>query len=236
MPEFQNEKHPQNYLDFHPRESLRRGNRTYVFVHGGCFSGGTPDFATRIAQDLSERHGERVIVPQHRTDRLSHAVHDVIALVKHLFGQTPKDLVLCGGSSGGYIARAVAQYMVFEKMILFCPVANPKARLNYLLSCASFAYSIEPSPPGHKPSEDAIRTIRAQEKFVFDMEVDDLVPCDTLIIAGGQDLDVPLHTLSDIIATPSVSTFVVGDGTHDLQRYIPSNVHAQIDAFLSLND
>ena len=159
MPLFEGPNRTQNYLDFQP--DAEEGY-VYVFVHGGCFSGGNPGFAAEIAKNLSDRHGERVIVPNHDTRSLSDAIEDVALLIQHLLGDDPKNVVLCGGSSGGYIALAVSQYIdiEFEKLLLFCPVADPNARYDYLLSCAE-GFFTGVDKPGHKDSKRAIEMVQA---------------------------------------------------------------------------
>lgn len=238
MPDYEDPitKHVQKYLEFGGRQDdlLSAQTEPIIFVHGGCFSGGNPGFAKIIARELATATGKRVVVPNHRTDTLSNAVYDIVALYKHLFDG--EKVVLCGGSSGGYLALAAAAQkdLLVHKMVLFCPVANPEARLNYLYECAAPMFGGEPLGSKHKPPGRAAQMIKDQNAFDFDLDnIPNNPPVETLVIAGGQDLNVPLDTLTKLLSQPSVQGHIVGSGTHDLQTHLSPATESAVVQFMN---
>ena len=216
-----------------------------VYAHGGCFSEGDCEsfqelgrgFARRglMVLDTSFRQGAGNPHPGALRD-----LGDVAAWAHEAF----PDLAwgVAGSSSGGYMAMALAAdpfrwgcAMDFSFTLALCPVADPLARANYLRDVIAGTSDVEPR---HEPAR--AKEILANQLSYFPggddqmQEAANLVtptPFPTLVVAGAQDKNVPLHVLSKVIPRAN-RTLVLGTRGHDIQAVLQDQDYDEIIPWL----
>ena len=217
-----------------------------IYAHGGCFAEGTCEsfeqlgrgFARRglMVLDTSFRQGATNPHPGALRD-----LGDVAAWARRTF----PDLAwgVSGSSSGGFFALALAADPErwgagpghFAFTLALCPVADPLARANYLRDVIAGTSDVEPR---HEPAR--AKEILANQLSYFPggddqmQEAANLVtptPFPTLVVAGAQDKNVPLHVLSKVIPRAN-RTLVLGTRGHDIQAVLQDQDYDEIIPWL----
>ena len=216
-----------------------------IYAHGGCFSEGDCEsfqelgrgFARRglMVLDTSFRQGAGNPHPGALRD-----LGDVAAWARRTF----PDLAwgVSGSSSGGFFALALAADPRrwgagpgrFAFRLALCPVADPLARAEYLRAVINGTSDVSPR---HEPQ-------RAQEILTNQLsyfpggddqmqEAANLVtptPFPTLVVAGAQDKNVPLHVLSGLMGWAE-RTLVLRRG-HEIQAALKDEDYDEIIPWL----
>ena len=217
-----------------------------IYAHGGCFAEGTCEsfeqlgrgFARRglMVLDTSFRQGATNPHPGALRD-----LGDVAAWARRTF----PDLAwgVSGSSSGGFFALALAADPRrwgagpgrFAFRLALCPVADPLARAEYLRAVINGTSDVDPR---HEP--ERARQILENQLSYFPggddqmQEAANLVtptPFPTLVVAGAQDKNVPLHVLSKVIPRAN-RTLVLGTRGHDIQAVLQDQDYDEIIPWL----
>ena len=217
-----------------------------IYAHGGCFAEGTCEsfeqlgrgFARRglMVLDTSFRQGATNPHPGALRD-----LGDVAAWARRTF----PDLAwgVSGSSSGGFFALALAADPRrwgagpgrFAFRLALCPVADPLARAEYLRAVINGTSDVSPR---HEPQ-------RAQEILTNQLsyfpggddqmqEAANLVtptPFPTLVVAGAQDKNVPLHVLMPLMGWVD-RTLVLGERGHEIQAVLKDQDYDEIMPWL----
>jgi pimeloyl-ACP methyl ester carboxylesterase len=220
------------------------GLQKIYHVYGGCFSGGSPRNGATFAKAMSEHLKIEVWVLDFRKDSLEVALDDMVEVIKNTTSNT--EIVLSGGSSGGWLAHALAASGKLEefgisvsKLMMFCPVADPNERRKYLQACTiEAAVVLYPEPfqwkvPVLTPAK-ALEMLKKQDAFFGEQAAPKLDPLHipTLVVAATHDKNVPIHIILHAMHWAS-KTIVYGDEGHDLQYKNPSReLRRQIKMFV----
>jgi pimeloyl-ACP methyl ester carboxylesterase len=218
-----------------------------VFVHGGAFSGGECSFAYKAAKAIGKRLECTIIIPNHNKTSEKLAVMSIVECIDQRLEDCRRPVVLAGGSSGGYLAAVTANYIESERsdlkmyingLVLLCPVIDPVGRelyLNHVVDGTVFTMEdLLPQSGVSLTVAKAEQLLDSQNEFDFDMEYSpEIEHLRVLMIAGGQDQNVPLYTLLKYMTLPSVETRVFGSGGHSLQSDPPTQVVDEIEVFIN---
>jgi len=152
-------------------------------------------------------------------------------------------LGVSGSSSGGFFALALAADPErwgagpgrFAFALALCPVADPLARAEYLRAVINGTSDVDPR---HEP--ERAKEILASQLSYFPggddqmREARDLVEKSawgpTLVVAGAQDKNVPLHVLSGLIGWAD-RTLVLRRG-HEIQAVLKDQDYDEIIPWL----
>ena len=217
-----------------------------VYAHGGCFAEGDCESFEELGRGFARR-GLMVLDTSFRQGAGNPhpgALRDLGDVAAWAHGAFP-DLAwgVAGSSSGGYLALALAADPRrwgagpgrFAFRLALCPVADPLARAEYLRAVINGTSDVSPR---HEPQ-------RAQEILTNQLsyfpggddqmqEAANLVtptPFPTLVVAGAQDKNVPLHVLSKVIPRAN-RTLVLGRAGHEVQAVLKDQDYDEIIPWL----
>ena len=160
-----------------------------LFLHGGCFQDGDETWNAEQCKELSEGTQGVLLTLNFRQSSPSELLADCRVGLKYLRETYPSfPLGVYGGSSGGYYALELSTTeSTLSFCVAICPVARPLARFDYLTDTPLLKLEVREA------------MARKQLRHFGDLSrmrpalLSVSVP--TLVIAGADDLNVPLVQL-----------------------------------------
>jgi acetyl esterase/lipase len=184
-----------------------------LFLHGGCFQDGDETWNRAQCADLTATLHLPLLTLHYRQDNIVEVAEDCHKAHRWLREQYPEAKVgIIGGSSGGFYALFLAGCPdAFDFCVALCPVADPYARYQYLLT-----------KPVGVPFEDMcakqLRFFRSEFQMRIGSESvsGDPLKIPTLVIVGDSDRNVPLSLSEDWLRTKERIEYIVLQGGHEL--------------------